>query len=85
MIVDVPKSAERVRPHRRQHSKALLLRGDSFILTQHGLAEFVWIPAFEVQSKRYVAICVDLVTRNHDTPITLPVIERGGEEMSEYA
>jgi len=81
----VPKSAERIRPHRRQHSKALLLRGDPFILTQHVLAEFVWIPAFEVKSKRHVAICVDLVTRNHDTAITLPAIERDGEEMSDYA
>ena len=69
VVVDVSVTGVVVRPQRRQHGKALLLRGLTFGVAQHVLVESVWIPTREVQSKCDVAIRVDLKRVYHSSVI----------------
>ena len=68
MIVDVAIAGVVVRPQRRQHSKALFVRGLTFVVAQHVFAEAVWIPTFEVQSESDVAVRIDL--KRHTLALT---------------
>ena len=56
MVVDLSISGVVVRPQRGQHGKALLLGSFSFGITQHVLAQSVWVATLKVQSEGDVAV-----------------------------
>ena len=61
MIVDVSMVGVVVRPERRQHSKAFIVRGLAFVIAKHALVESVWIPTLVVHAVRDVAVCINLI------------------------
>ena len=60
MIVDGPRASVVVRPQRRQHGKALLVRGLTFGVAEQVFAKCVREPSLEVQPKGDVAVRVYL-------------------------
>ena len=56
LVVDLSISGVAVRPQRGQHGKTLLLSSFSFGVTQHVLAQPVWVATLEVQSEGDVAV-----------------------------
>ena len=64
VVVDISVNGVVVRPQRRQHGKALLVRGLTFGVAQHVLVESVRVAALVVQSECSVTISVDLLTKD---------------------
>ena len=60
MIVDGPRASVVVRPQRRQHSKAFLVRGLTFGVAQQIFVKCVGEPSLEVQPKSDVTVRVYL-------------------------